>query len=114
MARYVLLRLIQLLPVLFLASVGVWLMIYLIPGDPTIALLGADVTPEQLARARTLMGLDRPLPVQYALWLGRVVRGTNITGVLMPLRPSASHAPSCIPHGAILIAALRRGSIDLR
>ena len=75
MARYVLLRLIQLLPVLFLASVGVWLMIYLIPGDPTIALLGADVTPEQLARARTLMGLDRPLPVQYALWLGRVVRG---------------------------------------
>ena len=75
MARYVLLRLIQLLPVLFLASVGVWLMIYLIPGDPTIALLGADVTPEQLARARALMGLDRPLPVQYALWLGRVVRG---------------------------------------
>ena len=60
MARYVLLRLMQLLPVLFLASVGMWLMIYLIPGDPTIALLGADVTPEQLARARTLMGLDRP------------------------------------------------------
>ena len=50
-------------------------MIYLIPGDPAIALLGADATPEQLARARTLMGLDRPLPVQYALWLGRVVRG---------------------------------------
>jgi peptide/nickel transport system permease protein len=72
---YVLVRLVQLLPVLLLASVAVWLMIYLIPGDPALALLGADATPEQLARARTLMGLDRPLPVQYALWLRRVLRG---------------------------------------
>jgi peptide/nickel transport system permease protein len=75
MVRYVLFRLVQLLPVLLLASVGVWLMIHLIPGDPAIALLGPEVTPEQLARARVLMGLDRPLPVQYALWLGRVLRG---------------------------------------
>jgi peptide/nickel transport system permease protein len=75
MVRYVFLRLVQLLPVLLLASVGVWLMIYLIPGDPAIALLGPDVTPEQVQRTRALMGLDRPLPVQYALWLGRVVRG---------------------------------------
>lgn len=75
MARFVLVRLLQLLPVLFLTSVAVWLMIYLIPGDPAIALLGGDATPEQLERARAQMGLDRPLPVQYALWLGRVVRG---------------------------------------
>ena len=75
MARYVLFRLIQLLPVLLLASVSVWLMIHLIPGDPAIALLGPEATQEQLARARVLMGLDRPLPVQYAIWLGRVVRG---------------------------------------
>ena len=57
MARYVFFRLAQLLPVLFLASIGVWLMIYLIPGDPALALLGADATPEQLARTRVLMGL---------------------------------------------------------
>jgi peptide/nickel transport system permease protein len=75
MARYVLYRLIQLLPLLVLASIGVWLMIYLIPGDPAIALLGSDATPEQLARARIAMGLDRPLLVQYGRWVGRVVRG---------------------------------------
>jgi peptide/nickel transport system permease protein len=75
MARYVLLRLVQLVPVLLLASVAVWLMIYLIPGDPAISLLGGDATPEQLQRTRILMGLDQPLPVQYALWLGRVARG---------------------------------------
>jgi peptide/nickel transport system permease protein len=75
MGKYVALRLVQLLPVLVLASIAVWLMIYLIPGDPAIAMLGPDVTAEQLARARERMGLDRPLPVQYALWLGRVVQG---------------------------------------
>lgn len=75
MGRYILLRLAQLLPVLFMASIGIWLMIYLIPGDPALALLGPDVTPEQLTRARERMGLNRPLPVQYARWLGRVVQG---------------------------------------
>jgi len=75
MTRYVLLRLAQLVPVLLLASVAVWLMVYLIPGDPAISLLGGDATPEQLERARARMGLDQPLAVQYALWLGRVARG---------------------------------------
>jgi peptide/nickel transport system permease protein len=75
MARYALVRLTHLLPVLFIASVAIWLMVYLIPGDPALALLGPDVTPEQLSRARTRMGLDRPWPVQYALWVGRVLEG---------------------------------------
>ena len=75
MTRYILLRLAQLLPVLFLASIAVFLMIYLIPGDPAIALIGPDATREQLESARERMGLNRPLPVQYALWLGRVVQG---------------------------------------
>ena len=54
---------------------AIWLMIYLIPGDPAIALLGPDVTEEQLQLARERMGLHRPLPIQYGLWLGRVARG---------------------------------------
>lgn len=75
MARYISFRLLQLLPVLLLTSIAVWLMIYLIPGDPAIALLGPDAAPDQLASARDRMGLTKPLPVQYALWVGRIVRG---------------------------------------
>jgi peptide/nickel transport system permease protein len=75
MGRYVVVRLGHMIPVLAIASVAVWLLIYLIPGDPALALLGPDVTPEQLARARARMGLDQPWPVQYGLWLGRVVQG---------------------------------------
>src|SRR5690348_115839 len=73
--RYILARLLQAIPVLFLASIAVWLMIYLLPGDPAVALLGSDVTKEQLDRARERMGLNQPLPVQYAIWLGRTVQG---------------------------------------
>jgi peptide/nickel transport system permease protein len=72
---YVVRRLVQVVPVLLFASVVVFLMIYLVPGDPVLAVLGAEARPEQVAVMRQQMGLDRPLVVQYGRWLGRVVRG---------------------------------------
>jgi peptide/nickel transport system permease protein len=59
--------------------------IHLLPGDPAILILGGDsahATPEQLARVRARLGLDRPLPVQYLSWLGRVARGDLGTSLL--------------------------------
>mgnify|MGYP001164590580 CR=1 FL=1 len=47
----------------------------LAPGDPALLLVGPSATQEQLAAQRTAMGLDRPLPVQYAAWVERFVRG---------------------------------------
>lgn len=47
----------------------------LAPGDPALLLVGPNATAEQLAAQRQAMGLDRPLPVQYATWLGRFVQG---------------------------------------
>jgi peptide/nickel transport system permease protein len=73
--RYIGLRLVQLVPVIVIASVAVWLMIYLVPGDPAVARVGAEASPEQLAIARREIGLDQPLPVQYARWLFAAVRG---------------------------------------
>ena len=75
MWRYIAVRLVQLVPVLLIASVAVWLMIYLVPGDPAVARVGAEASPEQLEIARREIGLDQPLPVQYARWLFAVVRG---------------------------------------
>ena len=45
------------------------------PGDPALLLVGPAATTEQLAAQRHAMGLDRPLPAQYASWLGRFARG---------------------------------------
>lgn len=47
----------------------------LAPGDPALLLVGPAATPAQLAAQRQAMGLDRPLPVQYAAWVGRFVQG---------------------------------------
>ncbi|MDQ3224982.1 MAG: ABC transporter permease [Gemmatimonadota bacterium] len=50
-------------------------LIRLAPGDPALLLVGPTATQEQLATQRRALGLDRPLPQQYAAWLGRFVRG---------------------------------------
>lgn len=47
----------------------------LAPGDPARLLLGPAATPEQVAAQRHTLGLDRPLPAQYAAWVGQVARG---------------------------------------
>ena len=75
MRQYILSRVMQLIPVLLLTSVAVFMLIRLIPGDPAHIIAGAEATPEQLEAVRSQLGLDQPLPVQYVIWLGRVLRG---------------------------------------
>lgn len=75
MLTFALRRLVQAVPVVILSSVVVFLVLHLVPGDPAIALAGSDATPEVLQAVRRDLGLDQPLPVQYGLWVGRVLQG---------------------------------------
>lgn len=72
-------RLLQALLSLLGISVIIWALLPLAPGDPAQRLLQArgvqDPTPQQVAALRADLALDRPLPVQYAEWLGRAIRG---------------------------------------
>ncbi|HEY6159393.1 MAG TPA: ABC transporter permease [Gemmatimonadales bacterium] len=52
-----------------------FVLLRLTPGDPAEQLLGPAATPEQVALQRHALGLDRPLPAQFAAWLGRFARG---------------------------------------
>lgn len=82
MQRYVVQRLILLIPVLFVISVLVFSLMHLIPGDPAQVILGFENTdPVQLAAVRRDLGLDRPVYVQYGRWLGRVLSGNLGTSV---------------------------------
>jgi peptide/nickel transport system permease protein len=63
------------LVVLFLASLFVFAGVRALPGDPALALGGEDRSPEVLAQIRHDYGLDKPLPVQYARWVGHALRG---------------------------------------
>jgi peptide/nickel transport system permease protein len=75
MTGYILRRIAQLLPVLLIASVGIWGMIYAVPGSPVGAIVGENATPEQIQATIQRLGLDRPIMVQYWSWLGHAVRG---------------------------------------
>lgn len=61
--------------VLWLVTVLVFVVIGLIPGDPTLDILGPEAPPEAQRALRAELGLDRPLPIQYLDWLGRALRG---------------------------------------
>jgi peptide/nickel transport system permease protein len=75
MTRFVLRRLVGLVPLLLVLSVAVFLLIYLIPGDPAVTLAGGEAaTPERVAEVRDQLGLDDPVLVQYAHWLSDAVR----------------------------------------
>jgi peptide/nickel transport system permease protein len=75
MGVYVVQRLLSTVPVLFLVSVGVFSLIHLTPGDPVTIMLGEERDQRVIDATRRELGLDQPVPVQYAVWLGRVLRG---------------------------------------
>src|SRR6266550_4640118 len=75
MTAYVLRRLLLMLPVAFLVTVGVFLLIHLSPGDPALIILGEDRSPQAIAQIHQELGLDKPLYVQYVIWLGHIVHG---------------------------------------
>jgi len=72
--KFIVRRLIQLVPILLGLSILVFVWVRALPGGPAEALLGERATPEAVARVRELYGLDRPVWQQYLSYLGSVVR----------------------------------------
>ncbi|PYN86053.1 MAG: peptide ABC transporter, partial [Candidatus Rokuibacteriota bacterium] len=75
MRRYVVRRLLLLVPVLLGVSVIIFMVLHLAPGDPAEIMLGSQATQADLNRLRDELGLTEPLYVQYIHWLGLVARG---------------------------------------
>lgn len=81
LARYIVQRLLQLIPVLIMVSMMVFLIVRLIPGDPVLVMLGVDpeerarFSEEQYQELRKQLGMDRPIYVQYVNWLNKVLHG---------------------------------------
>jgi peptide/nickel transport system permease protein len=75
MPRVILKRLLAVIPLVFLVTLGTFSLTTLMRGDPAQALAGDGATPEQLAQVREELHLDDAAPVRYVRWLGDVVRG---------------------------------------
>ncbi|HYL07250.1 MAG TPA: ABC transporter permease [Candidatus Udaeobacter sp.] len=127
MTAYVLRRLLLMVPVAFLVTIGVFMLIHLSPGDPALILLGEDRTPEAIAAIHQQLGLDQPLYTQYVIWLARILHGDwgrsitthePVLGAILDRLPATLELGVAallwslvvaIPMGTI--AAVRRGSI---
>ena len=75
MFKYVVRRVVSLIPVLFFVSVIVFIITRIIPADPAAVMLGETATEEAVERLRESMGLNDPLTVQYSHFLGDLLRG---------------------------------------
>jgi len=110
-ATYALKRLLLALPTLLLVAVAVFALLRLVPGDPAQLMLGDAADAQQLAQLRQQMGLDQPMPVQFATWLGHALRGdlghslSNGEAVL-PLILDRFQVTASIVLAAVLLAGL--------
>ena len=72
---YIINRLVQMIPTLVILGVLVFLMIRAIPGDPAVTLLGVQATPDRVAQMRSHLGEDKPLPVQFGIFVTQLAHG---------------------------------------
>jgi peptide/nickel transport system permease protein len=75
MTAYIARRLVHMIPVLLLVSAVVFFVFRIIPGDQAVVRLGMGADPQAVRELREVLGLNRPLIVQYLDWLGKAVRG---------------------------------------
>ena len=131
MTHYIIRRLLYALLIILLVSFVVFWLARLLPGDPIEMYLSQntliDVTPELLAKVRAEKGLDRPVIVQYAIWLSNVIRGdfgismlhnydigkemSNRIVVTLTLGLTAFIIGAIVGSFLGVISAIRRGSI---
>jgi peptide/nickel transport system permease protein len=75
MREYIIKRILQIVPTILMITLVVFAMMHAIPGDPIITLLGDGYDEDDAELLRHEYGLDKPIFVQYAVWLGKLVRG---------------------------------------
>jgi len=75
MIRYLVIKVVTLLVLLFLVSITVFSVLFILPGDPAQIILGINATPQTLANLRAELGLDQPFTTQYFQWIGNLVSG---------------------------------------
>ncbi len=108
MAHFVVRRLLQLVPTLLLISAVVFVLLRLMPGDPAEIIAGQDASPEIVADIRARLGLDRPILVQYGLYLTRIVHG-DLGQSIRSKQPVAEEVAARLP-ATLLLGATAIGT----
>jgi peptide/nickel transport system permease protein len=98
---YLLKRLALVVPIAVSVTVVCFSLVYIAPGDPLSAILPSDASADLVDKLKKDYGLDKPIPVQYAIWLGRTVRGDLGTSIATG-RPVSSEIGRAIANTLVL------------
>ncbi|SEL71275.1 peptide/nickel transport system permease protein [Paenibacillus sp. cl141a] len=85
MTKYIVQRILSLIPILLVVAVVVFMLIHLTPGDPASVILGDEASEEAIAQLRAQLGLDLPLYQQFISWFGGVVTGDLGQSIFMDM-----------------------------
>ena len=113
MLLYILKRLVYVTPVAIGVSIVCFLLVHLAPGDPLTAVLPVDATAEQQAEMRAAYGFDKPLPVQYGIWLWQVLHG-DLGNSIATGRPVLSEVSRAVGNTLILASVATADRLHLR
>ena len=127
MLRYIINRIVYLIPVMLIISLVVFSFMHLIPGDPVDYILGTESTPEARDALRKELGLDRNITIQYISWASKLLMGDFgksvvskqqvLKSILEKLPASAMLAITAVTVSTLLalflgtVAATRHGSM---
>lgn len=127
MVRYILKRILLFIPTLLGITLVTFILMKTLPGDPVVSMVGERASPETIARIRGELGLDKPLPVQYALYLKNIATGrlgrsiftrVHVTDDLLQKFPNtlrlalaAMVFASALGIGLGVLSALKRGTV---
>lgn len=99
-------RLLATIPVMLVVAIVVFLLLHLSPGDPAAIIAGDNATDADIERVRATLGLDRPLIVQFGLWLGGLLRGDLGVSVFSKIPVLSLIAQRLEPTGTLALVTM--------
>jgi peptide/nickel transport system permease protein len=108
MVRFVAFRLVLAIPVLFLVSMGTFLLVYLVPGNPVDHIIGSFSTHAGYLQIQRQLGLDQPIVTRYWRWLGKALEGNLGVNLVPPVEPVSTRIAEALPVN-IELAAIALG-----
>lgn len=103
MLSYIIHRILYAIPISIGVTIFCFSLVYMAPGDPLTRLLPDDASPETIAMMRKAYGLDKPLPIQYLVWLGNALTGDLGTSI-QTNRPVLAEVSTALVNTIILSA----------
>ncbi|MGO4391340.1 ABC transporter permease [Variovorax sp. M-6] len=106
MVNFIFRRLLATIPVMLMVAAIVFAILRLTPGDPAAIIAGDAATPEQLSEIRSLMGLDRPVYMQFFLWVTQLLQGDLGVSLLSGTKVSAMISDRMGPSLALCLSTI--------